>query len=48
MSVKSSRWRDVLVIIVFALAAIGLAFAGYARTRTGQNARSVRTAPASR
>jgi hypothetical protein len=35
-----SRLRDVLVMIVFVLVALGLAFAGYARLRTGQDARA--------
>jgi len=35
-----SRRRDVLVMIVFVLVALGLAFAGYARLRTGQDARA--------
>jgi hypothetical protein len=39
---------NVLVMIVFALAAIGVAFAGYARVRTGRCAPSRPTTPASR
>jgi hypothetical protein len=40
-----ARWRDVLVMIVFALAALGLAFAGYARIRAGQDWHTIRTIP---
>jgi len=45
VSIKSTRWRDVLVIVAFALAPIGLAFAGYVRVRTGQDWHSTKTTP---
>jgi hypothetical protein len=35
-----SRLRDVLVMVVFVLVALGLAFAGYARLRSGQDPRA--------
>jgi hypothetical protein len=43
--VPTSRWRDVLVMVVFALVAIGLAFAGYARVRGGQDWHSIQITP---
>jgi len=48
MRSRLSRWRDVLVMLVFALTAIALAFAGYARVHSGQYAPAVRTTPAPR
>ncbi|MGH9142803.1 MAG: hypothetical protein ACRD2I_16855 [Vicinamibacterales bacterium] len=47
MDIKS-RWRDVLVMVVFALAAIGLALAGYARVRAGQDWHAIHTMPVRR
>jgi hypothetical protein len=44
MNLKS-RWRDVLVMLVFALVAFGLAFASYARIRTGQDWRAIQNTP---